>query len=192
MNDYFTNKLDKYPNLKALINGKLSESTDTNGLPPLLGENPRCLILGTLPGKESLKRQEYYAHARNRFWRIISDLCNEVKPFTYEQKCDKLFRHGIALWDVLSSAERNGSLDRDISAGRPNDIAGFLKEHPGIKVIALNGNKAADYFDQYRATHELPGDIKILRLPSTSPANTGFSTTALTEKWRSISDYLDK
>ena len=84
------------------------------GLAPIAGKSSRLLILGSLPGDESIRRQQYYAHPRNHFWPIMAGLLGEELPEDYEKKKAMLLRHGIALWDVLFSAEREGSLDTNI------------------------------------------------------------------------------
>ena len=114
-----------------------------HGLAPLVGADPRILILGSLPGDESIARQEYYGHPRNRFWKVLAAVFGESVPETYGQKKEFLFRHRVALWDVYASAERDGSTDARIKNPVTNDIPGFLAAHPGIRIIALNGGKAA-------------------------------------------------
>ncbi len=94
--------------------------------PPFVDSRARILILGTLPGEESLRLQRYYGNPRNLFWRVLADVFAEPYVIEYEQQKAMLRRNRIALWDVLHSAERIGSLDSAIKNPVPNDIAKLL------------------------------------------------------------------
>lgn len=119
-------------------------------LDPIAGDNPKILILGTYPGKESLENEEYYKSNRNSFWYIIQQIFNNGKEFgTYKEKCKVLEENGIALWDVAESCNRDGSLDKNIKDVKVNDIRSFLNEHPSITKIIFNGNKAEKLFSKY-------------------------------------------
>jgi len=87
--------------------------------PPIADSSCVCLILGSMPGEESLRRQQYYGHPRNAFWRIINE---NLPNRSYEDRCSFLLAHGIALWDVLKSAHRQGSLDSAIRNEKPNEF----------------------------------------------------------------------
>lgn len=118
------------------------------GLKPWIGENPKILILGTLPGEQSLKQQAYYCNSRNSFWKIMRNL------FPHNTKTDNktfITSCGIALWDCIQSGEREGSLDSGFNVNSliPNDIHGFLLKYPTIRTIVFNGGKAAKFFKQY-------------------------------------------
>ena len=103
------------------------------GLAPLICSEPEILILGSLPGDESIRRQEYYGHPRNRFWRIISAILGEVEPTDYAAKKAMLAGGNIILWDVYHAADREGSMDADIKKGQYNDIFGFRRNLNGMK-----------------------------------------------------------
>lgn len=118
-------------------------------LDPVADQKSRILILGSMPGKESLEKQEYYSDTRNRFWKILSALYKEEIPQEYRGRISFLTGKNIALWDVYLSASRRGSLDTNIVSGSFNDIIGFLNRFPNIDVIVLNGAKAADAFERY-------------------------------------------
>ena len=138
-----------------------------HSFPPVADKNCRLLILGSIPGEESLRLQQYYGHPRNAFWRILSE---ELPEKLYSEKCAFLLSHNIALWDVLKSAERKGSLDSAIRDEVPNDFTSFLKNHPGIQKICFNGKKAQSSFEKH-----FPGlysSYDCTSLPSTSPAYT--------------------
>jgi len=53
--------------------------------PPIIGTTPKILILGSMPGLESLKQQRYYAHPRNAFWPIITSLYGHSEKLDYSQ-----------------------------------------------------------------------------------------------------------
>jgi hypoxanthine-DNA glycosylase len=135
--------------------------------PPISDSRSKILILGTIPGKESLRRHEYYAHPQNAFWKIMFDLFNLPFSTDYQVKREMLLQNGIALWDVLRNCERSSSLDTDIKMEGPNDLRTFLASHPDISRIFFNGKGAARYFTKYFADISLPNEA----LPSTSPAH---------------------
>ena len=151
-----------------------------HSFPPVADDNCRLLILGSIPGEESLRLQQYYAHPRNAFWRILDE---NLTRKSYKEKCAFLLEHNIALWDVLKSAERIGSLDSAIRYEVPNDFPFFLKNHPGIQRICFNGKKAQSSFRKYFAGLYLAYDC--VSLPSSSPAYT-LAFEKKKEIWREI------
>lgn len=150
---------------------------------PVIGDAPRVLVLGTLPGKESLRRQQYYGHPRNAFWRIMFDLLGENTKDNYDDKLDFIKANNIALWDVCYSAYRPGSLDSHIKMEVANSIDELLKTHSSLKVIAFNGKKASDLFDKH---FERRSDVQYYTLLSTSPANAAYSYEQKRENWSQI------
>lgn len=149
-----------------------ASSKAKRGLPPIANAKASVLILGTLPGDESLRRQQYYGHPRNHFWTLIAALSGEPPPDSYTARVALLLKTGFALWDVLASAERDGSLDSAIRNAKPNDFAAFFRTHPRIDTIAFNGQRAHALFRAHVAGD--PGiagrDFTMLVLPSSSPA----------------------
>lgn len=146
----------------------------------------RALILGTLPGVESLKQGEYYAKKQNSFWKIMGELVGAAPDLPYEARKKRLTEHGIALWDVCASAERAGSLDADIQSPTPNDFASFFKAHPNIELICFNGQPAEKLFRRYVKPH-MPENVLCmpsLILPSTSPAYAGMRFEQKLARWR--------
>jgi hypoxanthine-DNA glycosylase len=135
---------------------------------PIIASNTRLLILGTMPGEDSLARQEYYANPHNQFWRIMQGLFDIPSTAPYSERVSALQQQRIALWDVLHSCERVGSLDSAIKNAIPNDFSGLFKVYPTITGIAFNGKKAAEWFERW-VTTDTSGLEKII-LPSTSPA----------------------
>lgn len=161
------------------------------GLPPLLCANPRILILGSLPGDRSIELQQYYGHPRNRFWQVMSSVLGKPLPEDYEGKKKLLSDAGIILWDVYHSAEREGSLDSDIREPEFNDLSALLKANPTIRVIAANGKTAERAFFKWNdaVLHEAQGvgrDIAVYGMPSTSPANAGWTLGSLVNQWKRI------
>ena len=152
------------------------------GLAPIADENARLLILGSLPGDESIRQQQYYAHPRNHFWLIMAALLGEEPPQDYEQKKAMLLRHNIALWDVLRAAERNGSLDTNIKAEQPNNLRSFLKQHPKIDFILLNGTKAFSSFKRHFGDLDIPHAA--VRSSSPVPAKEGNTPEEKIALWR--------
>lgn len=158
------------------------------GLAPVIGDDARILILGSLPGDESLRKQEYYGNPKNMFWKVIGNVLEEQVPFSYPEKVAYLEKHGIALWDVLKSAQREGSLDSNIQNEEFNDHEGFLLEHPSISVIALNGGKAEKSFSKYLRRHPALRGKRIVPCKSTSMMSlcAGWTLDSLSEQWNEI------
>ena len=150
---------------------------------PVINNNSELIILGTIPGKISLGKQEYYGNKRNHFWKIISAILNEKFPNNYENKKSLLLKNKIALWDVIADCERQGSLDSNIKEENVNDFISLLKNYPRITKIFFNGKKAYTSFRK-NVGFSNPS-IEYIGLPSTSPAN----TIGINEKiklWRKI------
>jgi UDP-N-acetylmuramoylalanine--D-glutamate ligase len=150
---------------------------------PLISEDTEILILGSMPGEASLSAGEYYAHPRNKFWKMMANITNEPFPTNYTEKKELLSRHKIGLWDVAKSVNRKGSLDKNISNAIVNDIETFLKTHPKIKTIGFNGKKAEELFS---ANFQRHANTVYLSLPSTSPANAQISFETSCMVWNKI------
>ena len=140
-----------------------------SSFPPVISKDSKILILGSVPGIKSLEMQEYYAHPQNKFWRILFELFNEDYTTDYAEKIDLLKKNKIAVWDVIDSCERKGSLDNEIKNENHHNILQLLDHFPSIKVIFCNGQKSFKTLGKI-----LPDDPKIpvFVLPSTSPAYT--------------------
>ena len=149
----------------------------------LVNKNTRILILGTMPGEASLKAQEYYAHPRNIFWRIMADVFNAGAGFAdYQAKTQCLLSHNVGLWDNLQYCERQGSLDSDIRREIPNDMESLLAANPQIDMILFNGQKSYDFFKKYH--QPLLKSLNCQIMPSTSPANARLSYAQKLAAWR--------
>ncbi|MEB0138176.1 MULTISPECIES: DNA-deoxyinosine glycosylase [unclassified Undibacterium] len=138
---------------------------------PVIDAGTRLLILGSLPGEQSLMRNEYYGNKQNRFWQLVGAVIDaELHQLPYPDKLATLLRHGIGLWDVVAQAQRAGSLDSQIRARDDNDLLGLLAQHPGITSIAFNGGTAAKL--GLRVLGAQAAHYRIVALPSSSPAYT--------------------
>lgn len=136
--------------------------------PPIAAPTARILILGTMPGEESLARGEYYANPRNQFWRIMQELFGVSLSAPYAERIARLQENRIALWDVLHSCERVGSLDSAIKNAVPNDFGALLASMPDLKAVAFNGKKSAEWFERWVKVNT--SGLQKLVLPSSSPA----------------------
>ncbi len=148
--------------------------------PPITGKNPGILILGSIPGKESLRKQEYYGHPRNHFWNIISLLTGKEHNGNYSLKTNLIIESELALWDVCMKAYRESSLDTDIKEEIPNTIIEFLELHPSVKKVIFNGKKAEEL---YKKHFQMISDITYLAVLSTSPANASYTFEEKLENW---------
>ncbi len=155
---------------------------------PIADANARILILGSMPGQASLDAGQYYAHKRNLFWPIMAELLQFDISASYEERTAALRASGIALWDVLQSCHREGSLDANIKPDTltVNDFADFLQRHLQIRHIFFNGEKAAACFHRYVAKTAYSAELVCQRLPSTSPANASQTLDFKLQAWRQI------
>jgi len=144
----------------------------------------RILILGSLPSQRSIAEDEYYAHPQNAFWRIMAELVDANG--SYAARCSALQKGGIALWDVLASSVRPGSLDADIqlSTADVNDFEQFLAMHSAIERICFNGQKAAQIFSDRVPQGTVDNRIQLFTLPSTSAAHAAMRFAEKLEVWR--------
>ncbi len=156
--------------------------------PPIANTSARVLILGTMPGKESLRAAQYYAHPRNAFWHIMGDLVDAGFDLAYEARVRKLMAAEIAVWDVLASCTRESSLDSDIDAETlvVNDFESFYNAHPKITDVFFNGAIAEKFYRLHAQTLHQHRALNYQRLPSTSPAHAGMRYTQKLEAWKII------
>ncbi len=158
------------------------------GLGPVEAATSRILILGSMPGRESLDRQQYYAHPRNAFWPIMLALLKGDPDLPYPERLRLLTGNRISLWDVIGSCTRSGSLDAAIPAAseRPNRLDQFCRRHPELEVIAFNGRRAEISFRRHFLSRKgkLATGYHRIALPSTSPAYAALRPDAKLELWR--------
>jgi len=152
---------------------------------PISSKDARILILGSMPGERSLAAAQYYAHPRNAFWKILQRAVGWEEGAEYDERILRLKAHGIALWDVLHSCHRKGSLDTAIRAGsvKVNDFGAFFRRHPKIDTVLFNGSASERYYKQYVLPTLERTDLSYLRMPSTSPAHAALSFEEKAAAW---------
>ena len=167
-----------------------------HSFPPFGNPSARILILGTMPGEASLRARQYYAHPQNLFWKILGEILGYspqpgmqgtgLRDASFAEKLRVLRSSDIALWDVLASCHRKGSLDSDIDhkSVEANDFAGFFASHQHIERVLFNGAKAQACFRRYVAPSVDTRTIQCIRLPSTSPANASIAYPRKLTAWR--------
>jgi len=157
-------------------------------LPAVSRPDARVLILGSMPGALSLQEQQYYAQPRNAFWQIMGELFGAGREESYQTRLEILKDRKIALWDVLSSCYRAGSMDADIRKGDAvaNDFDTFFRAHPDIGRVFFNGATANRFYERLVIpVLTVPGDrLRYERLPSTSPANAAMRLADKVRVWR--------
>lgn len=159
---------------------------------PIADASARVLILGSMPGIESLRAGQYYAHPRNVFWRIMGDLVGASPELPYAARTRRLKKTGIAVWDVLAACAREGSLDAAIDPRSviANDLVSFLARRPGIRHVFFNGATAEHCFRVHVQPGLDDGARELTRLPSTSPAHAARTYEDKLQAWRVIHEAL--
>jgi hypoxanthine-DNA glycosylase len=168
--------------------------TTVCSFPPIENRAARVLVLGSMPGAASLLAGRYYAHPQNAFWPIMGALFDAGPAFAYGKRVLTLKRVGLALWDVMASCVREGSLDVAIDEASivPNDFPAFFDAHPGVKHVFFNGAKAESCFHRYVRPHLSDRGLTFTRLPSTSPAHASRSFPQKLTAWRAVEVALKK
>lgn len=162
--------------------------TRKNSFAPVVAPHTRVLVLGSLPGEASLAAGRYYAHPRNRFWYLAGAAIGreDLPELPYEARLDVLLAAGIGLWDTIASARRTGSLDtalREIEAAPLRNLAASL---PALRAVAFNGAKSAQI-----GRRALAGSaLKLIDLPSSSPANAAVPLDEKRRRWLDLQDFL--
>lgn len=155
---------------------------------PVYDEHSEILILGSFPSVKSREQQFFYGHKQNRFWRVMAQVLGCETPESIAEKKAMLLAHHVAVWDVIASCEITGSSDASIRDVTPNDLSRILNV-ADIRVIYTNGSKAHQLYQRYLL--DKTGRQAYL-LPSTSPANAGYSLERLVEAWRVIREENDE
>lgn len=161
------------------------ERVRVESFPPLLGERPRVLILGSTPSLASLRSNEYYGHPRNAFWPLMAELFGFDAQGSYPDRVAALTAAGVAVWDVIQSCDREGSLDAAIEKQSevPNDFMGLVARTPSLRHVVLNGRKAEQVWNRVASD---PLSLTQRVLPSTSPAMAALDFAGKLEAWRVV------
>ncbi len=155
--------------------------------PPVTRPDTRLLLLGSLPGVESLRQARYYAHPRNQFWRLIGEtIGRDLVPLDYEARLEALLEAGVGLWDTVAAATREGSLDADIRLHAASDLAALTAKLPRLRAIAFNGGTSSRIG---RAELGAVEGLDLIDLPSSSPAYT-LAFARKREAWMTLRAYL--
>lgn len=175
---------------------RATTSTEPNGLPgldplkrsfaPVVDAHTRLIVLGSLPGEESLARNQYYANPRNQFWALMSGVVGtDLVSLGYGARLDALLRAGVGLWDTVAEARRDGSLDAAIRDHSPNALPELAARLPELRAFAFNGGKSA------AVGRKALGDtaLRLIQLPSSSPAYT-MPFAAKQAAWSKLRDVL--
>ena len=149
---------------------------------PVFDKDSEILILGTLPSVKSREVDFYYGNPQNRFWKVIGILTGYNNYNTIEEKKKMLLENKIAIWDTIESCDIEGSSDSSITNVVPVDLSVILN-NSNVKRIYANGGKAYELYNKYLLDET---GIRIIKLPSTSPANARFSLEKLLNEWSEI------
>ncbi len=167
-----------------------------SSFPPVARTDAVICILGSMPGKASLEASQYYAHPRNAFWPILESVLGISRSFSYSERLELLKERRIALWDVLGTCARAGSLDSNIEPSSiiPNDFASFFAVYPFIGTVFFNGAKAETVYrrEVLPTLAEPARSLKLVRLPSTSPAHAGMTFGKKREAWEALGRVLEE
>lgn len=147
------------------------------------------LILGSLPSVVSEQRNFYYAHSKNRFWKVIGILFDDENLYekSNDEKKQFMLENHIALYDVITECSIKGSSDSsiDMKTVKPCDLNSILIKG-NIKHIFLNGKMAYKIFERFFSEYLFLASY----LPSTSPANAKYSLNDLINDWKVIKKYI--
>jgi hypoxanthine-DNA glycosylase len=172
---------------RARLDRALTVPPIKRSFPPIADQQARVLVLGTLPGEESLRRGEYYAHPRNLFWPIVFALFDAVPAPGYAERLAFVAAQRIALWDVCENCERDASADSSIRRECPNPIGRLLDTHPLIGAVAFNGTAAQRLHDRHFPRRP---DLTYLALPSTSPAHARIDFAGKLARWAALREAI--
>ncbi|WP_232699472.1 DNA-deoxyinosine glycosylase [Brevibacillus daliensis] len=165
--------------------------SSVQSFPPVIWDSCTILILGSMPGVASLEKHQYYANPRNHFWPLIFSMYGAPLADHYEDRLSFALDKGIALWDVIKSCHRPGSLDSDITSEEMNDFTSLYLTYPQIKTVFFNGTKA---YQTYKKHVGFDTDREYILLPSTSPTPSKYMKTMedKRQKWDMVREFAQK
>jgi hypoxanthine-DNA glycosylase len=162
----------------------MTDSSPLTGLAPVIASDTRILILGSFPGAASLAAQQYYAHPRNQFWKLVGALIGEdLYALPYAARLPRLLAHRFGLWDVLAACEREGSLDSAIRNPAANDFERLHRLCPELDTVGFNGQTSGKFAPQFAAQ-----GYRTVVLPSSSPAHMALTFEQKLAVWRRLVD----
>jgi hypoxanthine-DNA glycosylase len=160
----------------------MTDSSPLTGLAPVIAPDTRILVLGSFPGAASLAAQQYYAHPRNQFWKLVGTLVGEdLYSLPYADRLPRLLAHRFGLWDVLAACEREGSLDSAIRNPAANDFERLHRLCPGLETVGFNGQTSGKFAPQFAAR-----GYRTVVLPSSSPAHMALTFEQKLASWRRL------
>lgn len=133
------------------------------------------LILGSFPSVKSREIDFYYGNKQNRFWRMLCGYFGESTPESTDEKRMFLKRRNVALWDMVTSCEIEGSADASVKNAEIANLQ-IILQNAKIERILLNGTLAYELFVKEYANVDIP----YVKMPSTSPANPRYDE----RRWR--------
>lgn len=152
------------------------------GLAPVIAPDTRILLLGSFPGAASLAAQQYYAHPRNQFWKLVGALVGEdLYELPYNERLPRLLAHCFGLWDVLAACEREGSLDSAIRKPAANDFERLHKLCPQLETVGFNGQASGKFAPQFQQA-----GYRTVVLPSSSPAHMAITFEQKLAVWQKL------
>jgi hypoxanthine-DNA glycosylase len=169
---------------RGMPNSTSSASPLLIGLAPVIAADTRILILGSFPGAQSLAAQQYYAHPRNAFWKLVGVLVDEdLYHLPYDERLPRLLAHRFGLWDVLAACEREGSLDSAIRKPAANDFDRLRHLCPQLETVGFNGQASGKFASQFEQA-----GYRTVVLPSSSPAHMAMTFEQKLDVWRGLID----
>ncbi len=136
------------------------------GFSPVYDNQSKVLILGSFPSVKSREISFYYGHKQNRFWKMLCEYFGEEIPENVLGKKKFLLRRKVALWDMATACEIEGSSDASVKNAVLADLDIILKKAK-IKKILLNGTLSYQLFLSKYEHIKIP----YIKMPSTSSAN---------------------
>jgi TDG/mug DNA glycosylase family protein len=159
------------------------------GFLPESGPEPTVLVLGTFPSVIARRERAYYANPQNHFWPLMEDLFGIARVMSYRERITALNERGVALWDTVDACRQEGSMDQTIRDPVLADVAGWLEAHPSVRLVAVNGRTAERFLKRALRGRAVAPSVRIIVLPSTSPANAATSYEEKRRRWGVLSDY---